>query len=69
MDAVEEQSSKQSRRKLVIGPLPCDLDYEPDEEEKLAALRAAIDEGLASGVVEGDVFERVRQHLGLPSRS
>ncbi len=59
MDAVEEQS----RRKLVIGPLPCDLDYEPDEEEKLAALRAAIDEGLASGTAEDGVFERIYEAL------
>jgi antitoxin ParD1/3/4 len=28
-------------------------------EQKLAALRAAIDEGDASGIAEGDVFTRV----------
>jgi antitoxin ParD1/3/4 len=35
-------------------------------EAKLAALRAAIDEGDASGVAEGDVFAQVREtlHLG-----
>jgi hypothetical protein len=32
----------------------------------LAALRAAIDEGDASGVAEGDVFARVRETLNLP---
>jgi hypothetical protein len=32
-------------------------------ETKLAALRAAIDEGDASGVAEGDVFARVRAKL------
>jgi antitoxin ParD1/3/4 len=35
-------------------------------EAKLAALRAAIDEGDASGVAEGDVFARVRTTLNLP---
>jgi len=36
-------------------------------EAKLAALRAAIDEGDASGVAEGDVFARVRKTLKLPT--
>ena len=35
-------------------------------ELKLAALRAAIDEGDASGVAKGDVFRRVRKNLKLP---
>lgn len=35
-------------------------------EAKLTALRAAIDEGDASGVAEGDVFARVRDALNLP---
>jgi antitoxin ParD1/3/4 len=34
-------------------------------EAKLAALRAAIDEGDASGVAEGDVFAQVRETLNL----
>ena len=33
---------------------------------KLAALRTAIDEGDASGIAEGDVFEQVREMLSLP---
>ena len=36
-------------------------------EAKLAALRAAIDEGDASGVAEGDVFAEVRATLNLPA--
>jgi antitoxin ParD1/3/4 len=36
-------------------------------EAKLAALRAAIDEGDASGIAEGDVFRRVRKTLRLPA--
>jgi len=35
-------------------------------EAKLAALRSAIDEGDKSGIVEGDVFARVRKGLKLP---
>lgn len=34
-------------------------------EAKLAALRAAIDEGDASGIAQGDVFGRVRKKLKL----
>jgi len=39
---------------------------EQQYDAKLAALRAAIDEGDASGVAEGDVFARVRETLNLP---
>ena len=39
---------------------------EQQYEAKLAALRAAIDEGDASGIAEGDVFGRVRKTLELP---
>ena len=45
--------------------------FERDEEHyeaKLAALRAAIDEGDASGMARGDVFARVREKLKLPKR-
>ena len=35
-------------------------------EAKLAALRAAIDEGDASGIAEGDVFAQVRETHNLP---
>jgi hypothetical protein len=34
---------------------------------KLTALRAAIDEGDASDVAEGDVFARVREALNPPT--
>ena len=39
---------------------------EQQYEAKLAALRAAIDEGNTSGVAGGNVFTRVRQTLNLP---
>jgi antitoxin ParD1/3/4 len=38
------------------------------EEQKLITLRAALEDGEASGIAEGDAFERVRQQLGLSSR-
>ncbi len=37
-------------------------------EAKLAALRTGIDEGDASGVAEGNSFERVREKLQLPKK-
>ena len=40
---------------------------EQQHEAKLAALRAAIDEGDASGVANGNVFTRVRKKLNLPT--
>ena len=39
---------------------------EQENEAKLAVLRAAIDEGDASGIAEDGVFERVRETLKLP---
>lgn len=41
---------------------------EQQYEAKLAVLRSAIDEGDASGIAEGDVFERVRKTLALPTK-
>jgi antitoxin ParD1/3/4 len=40
---------------------------EQQYELKLAGLRAAIDEGDASGITEGDPFARVRDTLHLPT--
>jgi antitoxin ParD1/3/4 len=36
-------------------------------QAKLSALRAAIEEGDASGVVDDNVFTRVREKLNLPA--
>jgi antitoxin ParD1/3/4 len=41
---------------------------EKQYEVKLSALRRAIDEGDASGIAEGDVFERVREKLRVGRR-
>jgi antitoxin ParD1/3/4 len=42
---------------------------EQQYEAKLAALRAAIDEGDASGVASGNIFGRVRKTLKLSGSS
>lgn len=42
---------------------------EQQYEAKLSALRAAIDEGDASGVAKGNVFARVRKTLDRSSKS
>ncbi len=41
---------------------------EEEYEAKVVALRAAIQEGVDSGMAEGDVFARVRRETGLPPR-
>lgn len=41
-------------------------DTQMDYEQKMAQLCAALDDGLASGVYEGDAFEDVRRELDLP---
>ena len=41
---------------------------EQQYEAKLAALRTAIDKGDASGIAEGNSFERVRQTLKLSKK-
>jgi len=42
---------------------------EQEYDVKLAKLRAAIDDGDASGIAEGDVFARIRETLKLPRAS
>lgn len=39
---------------------------EREHEAKLAALRAAVDEGDASGIARDDAFARVRKTLNVP---
>jgi len=41
---------------------------EHEHEEKMAALRSAIEHGIASGVAGPGVFSRVRRKRGLPQR-
>jgi antitoxin ParD1/3/4 len=42
---------------------------EREYQAKLAAIRAAVDAGDASGVAKGNVFARVRKTLNLPQKS
>jgi hypothetical protein len=44
-------------------------EYPEWKDRGLAALRAAIDEGDASGIAEGNVFARVQETLGPPPTS
>ena len=39
-----------------------------EDEQKLVALRAAIDKGLASGIAPPGTMDRVRKKYGLPAR-
>jgi len=41
---------------------------EQEFEQKMAALRTAINKGLASGIAEPGVFERIRAKYDLPQR-
>lgn len=41
---------------------------ERENEAKLAALRKAVDIGIASGIAEPGVFSRIRKKHGLPQR-
>jgi len=41
---------------------------EQEYEAKIALLRAAIDEGDASGIAKGDVVGRIRKKLNLPAK-
>ena len=42
---------------------------EREHEEKIVALRSAIERGIASGVAEPGVFSRVRSKHGLPRKA
>jgi antitoxin ParD1/3/4 len=42
---------------------------ERENDEKIAALRLAIDRGITSGVAEPGVFSRLRSKHGLPERA
>ncbi len=65
--AREVDEGRYENRDAVIGAALAALEYvELENAEKLAWLKAAIAEGDASGIAEGDVFARVRQEVGLP---
>jgi antitoxin ParD1/3/4 len=41
---------------------------EHEQEEKLIALRAALDHGLASGIAKPGTMDRIRRKYSLPAR-
>jgi hypothetical protein len=40
-----------------------------EDEMRIASLRAAIDQGFASGIAKPGVFPRIRMKHGLPQRN
>jgi antitoxin ParD1/3/4 len=67
--ASEIESGRYENASEVVRAALRTLEHDKQEHEaKLAALRAAIDEGDSSGIVEGDPFKRVRQALKLPQK-
>lgn len=61
------QSGRYENASEVVRAALRNLDREEREyEARMATLRAAIDAGDASGVVEGNAFARVRKALKLP---
>jgi len=48
---------------------PLNRREEQNYEAKLAALRAAVDEGDASGIAEENTFKRIREALKIPESS
>jgi len=54
------------KKKNIESPFDSWLREEGTLEPKLAALRAAIDDGDSSGIAEGSVLARVREKLNLP---
>jgi antitoxin ParD1/3/4 len=68
--AARIESGRYSNASEVVRDALRTLEREEQEyEAKLTALRAAIAEGDASGIAEGDPFARVWQTLGLPPES
>ena len=62
-----ESGRYENASEVVRGALRTLEREEQQYEAKLAVLRAAVDEGDASGIAQGDVFARVRETLNLPT--
>jgi len=66
--AARIESGRYSNASEVVRDALRTLEREEQEyEAKLTALRAAIAEGDASGIAEGDVFASIRERFNLPS--
>lgn len=59
------QSGQYSTARDVIEAGLRALEYEDQERAKFVVLKAAIEEGLASGIAEDGVFDRIRAKYGL----
>ncbi len=44
------------------------LQFQKEDDARMAALKQAIEEGDASGIYEGDAFEDIRKEFNLPAR-
>lgn len=64
------ESGRYENMNAVVSAALHTLERAEQERKKLAALRSAIDEGVASGIADGDVFGRVREksHLSKSPR-
>jgi len=67
--AEQVKSGRYANAREVLDAIKAALAREERYQEKLAYLRQAIQEGVDSGVAEGDVFARVRERAGLPPRA
>ena len=67
--AEQVKSGRYANAREVLDAAKAALAREKVYQEKLAYLREAIQEGIDSGVAEGDVFARVRERVGLPPRA
>ena len=63
------KSGRYESAREVLEAAKAALAREKGYREKLAFLKHAVEEGIASGIAEGDVFARVRERAGLPSRA
>jgi putative addiction module CopG family antidote len=67
--AEQVKSGRYANAREVLDAAKAALARQKRYEEKLAYLKQAIQEGIDSGVAEGDVFARVRERAGLPPRA
>jgi len=67
--AEQVKSGRYANAREVFDAVKAALAREKSYQEKLAYLKEAIQEGIDSGVAEGDVFARVRERAGLPPRA
>ena len=63
-----EAGTYSSADDFVLAGLRSLKEHEEEHDSKVATLRAAIQEGIESGMAKGDVFARVRRETGLPPR-